>query len=242
MEYVVKGRNGMAMDRRSFLKLATGLGLAVATSAVVPVSGALAVDESSHYRVSSSLNLRTGPGTRRKVILVMPAGSIVTNVGGRKNGFRQVSYQGTVGWAYEDYLEVSNGGSTDTPIPVGFGTTTSGVNFRAQPSTGSQVYQVIPEGTTVEVFDAFGNGFRMVGYANRTGWVHMDYLEEAGVPAGYLTTSTSLNLREGPSTGSRIIVTMPGGSSVRATDELSNGFRRVNYQGTNGWAYDDYLS
>jgi D-alanyl-D-alanine carboxypeptidase len=51
-----------------------------------------------------ALNLRAGPGTTHKVVLVMPAGSAVTLTGESTNGFAAVAYKGTYGWAYEAYL------------------------------------------------------------------------------------------------------------------------------------------
>ena len=81
----------------------------------------------------------------------------------------------------------------------------------------------------------------MVCYAQQTGWIYEQYLEEGGVPVGYMTTTTALNLRTQPSTRAAVIIVMPPNTAVRWTDEVANGFRRVNFQGTNGWAYDQYL-
>ncbi len=232
------------MSRRQINKslIAAGIAMITGLSGSVGGSHSASADESSHYRTTSALNLRTGPGVRRRVILVLPANAVLTSVGLSKYGYRKVSYQGTVGWAHADFLTATNGGSTDTPIPVGFAVTTSSVNFRVEPSTSANVIRVLPAGTSVEVFDYFSNGFRMVGYANQTGWVYLDYLEAGGAPAGYLTTDSALNLRTEPNTSAKIILVIPKGMAVRSGDELSNGFRRVNYQGTNGWAYDAYLS
>jgi len=222
--------------------LAAGIALAVGLSGTAGRSSGVAAQESSHYRAASAVNLRTGPGTRRRIIVVIPANALLTSVGESKYGYRKVSYQGTVGWAHADYLTASNGGTTDTPVSVGFATTTASVNYRSEPSTSSNVIRILPAGTSVDVFEYFSNGFRMVGYANQQGWVYMDYLEATGTPSGYLTTDSAVNLRTEPNTGAKIILVIPGGKAVRYGDELANGFRRVNYQGTNGSAYDAYLS
>jgi uncharacterized protein YraI len=53
---------------------------------------------------TSDLNLRTGPGLSRAVIMVMPGGAAVTLTGDQQNGFAGVDYNGTKGWASLDYL------------------------------------------------------------------------------------------------------------------------------------------
>ena len=54
--------------------------------------------------VTVDLNLRAGPGTGYRVVLVIPAGSAVTVTGEGENGFVPVAYQGTYGWVSEYYL------------------------------------------------------------------------------------------------------------------------------------------
>ena len=53
---------------------------------------------------TAALNLRAEASTGAKVLAVMPANARVRLLGGYANGFRQVSYNGTTGWAYAAYL------------------------------------------------------------------------------------------------------------------------------------------
>ena len=53
---------------------------------------------------TTALNLRAEPNTKAKVLLVMPAGAKVSLKSGTANGWRQVSYNGTTGWASTAYL------------------------------------------------------------------------------------------------------------------------------------------
>ncbi len=55
-------------------------------------------------------------------------------------------------------------------------------------------------------------------------------------------TTTSLNLRAGPSTGDGVILVMPPGAAVNIVRNVQNGFYKVNYNGTSGWASAQYLS
>lgn len=56
------------------------------------------------FTTTAALNLRAEPSTSAKVLLVMPSGARVTALAGTAPGWRQVSYNGTTGWASTDYL------------------------------------------------------------------------------------------------------------------------------------------
>lgn len=55
-------------------------------------------------------------------------------------------------------------------------------------------------------------------------------------------TSTALNLRSQPSLAASVLLVIPAGASVGYQDESQNGFMKVAYNGTIGWAKSDYLS
>jgi uncharacterized protein YraI len=186
--------------------------------------------------------LRTGPGARRRIILVMPTGSTVKDLGVSKNGYRNVSYKGTAGWASMDFLIVSNGGSD--PILLGNSVTTTAVNLRSGPSTSNQVLRVLSVGTVVTTSDTVTNGFRYVVHNGLAGWVYDAYLKVGadGPTDGTLTVTTALNLRPEPSTSARILAVMPEGSHVQPTGEGSNGFAKVVYGNLTGWAATQYLN
>jgi uncharacterized protein YgiM (DUF1202 family) len=230
------------ITRRQLLRKMAGVGAFAAAGGLglVLKAGSASAD-TGFYRTTSALNLRTGPGIRRRIILVIPDKAMVTSLGQSKYGYRKVAYQGTEGWAHGDFLEVTNGGSTEVPERIGFGQTTDSVNFRNGPSTSARVYQVLKAGTTVDVFDAEENGFRMVGYAQVVGWIHSDYLSVGGPLGGYVRTTAALNLREEPNTSSRVLALMPRGATAFRGDVIANGFLGITYNGIFGWAHMDYL-
>jgi uncharacterized protein YgiM (DUF1202 family) len=246
LEFVESGSvlQTATVSRREVIRKAAGFGAVVAAVGLgLSVRGGSALaDDTGYYRTTSSLNLRTGPGPRRRIILVIPDGAMIVSLDKTKYGYRYVSYQGTKGWAHADYLEVTNGDSSDVPVPVGTAQTTDSVNFRNRPSVSGSVWQVLPAGTTVEVFDVYENGFRMVGYAQIPGWIHADYLSVEGGPlGGYVVTTTALNLREEANTSSRVLAVMPKGAKAFRGDVIANGFLGITYNGTFGWAHMDYL-
>ena len=192
---------------------------------------------------TTALNLRTGPGTRRRVLRVIPAGAHVFDHGDLRNGFRRVTYDNIRGWASDTYLKAG------TPIPgevgpvIGAGVTTTAVNHRSGPSVGDTVIRVLPRGTTVEITETVVDGFRYAYAQGVGGWIYAEYIApEGGEHPGYGTTTTALNLRSQPSTDARVLAVIPAGSQIRWTDELSNGFRRITYDGRSGWAYNAYLA
>jgi uncharacterized protein YraI len=244
-ESFVRTSQGSTLDRRSVLRMAAGFGAAAVTGGLLVKSAGAqeaTATAAGYFRTAVDLRLRTGPGTRRRVILVMPTGSTVKDLGVSKNGFRNVSYKGTAGWASMDFLIVSDGGSD--PILLGNSVTTTAVNLRSGPSTSNQVLRVLSAGTVVTTSDTARNGFRYVVHNGLAGWVYDTYLAVGtdGPTDGTLTVTTALNLRAEPSTSAKVLAVMPEGSHVQPTGEGSNGFAKVVYGALTGWAYTAYLN
>lgn len=138
-------------------------------------------------RVTTALNLRAGPSTADRSLTVMPAGATVSLTGQSANGFLSVSYNGTSGWAYADFLDTS--GAPAPPAPAEpdpsaswQAVTTSALNLRSDASLSATVLVVMPAGATVTVTGGGQNGFLPVTYAGQNGWASADFLREAGDP------------------------------------------------------------
>lgn len=65
----------------------------------------------------AGLNLRAGPSTDTAILAVMSQGERVSVRGGNQNGFVPVTYGGTDGWAYEEYLTAA--GAPPPPVAIG---------------------------------------------------------------------------------------------------------------------------
>ncbi|MEA2531227.1 MAG: zinc D-Ala-D-Ala carboxypeptidase [Thermomicrobiales bacterium] len=241
------GKLNTPVGRRHLLKMMAGAGaLAIVGASALPGKVGAQDAEATvggYYRTTTQLNLREKPSTSAKILLVMQENALVEYLGETKNGFRKVAHQGTAGWAHRDYLTVSNGGSSDPPVIVGQGVTTTSVNFRTGPTTGHQVIRVLARGTVVDVSDTERYGFRYAVHNGRGGWIYDDYLAPYGGegPAVFTTTS-AVNLRAKPSTSAKILLVVKQGETVYDYDlEIANGFRSVDYKGTVGWIYNTYL-
>lgn|GEM_PF-1758927 len=129
-------------------------------------------------------------------------------------------------------------------------TTTSALNLRASASSSGAIRLVMPAGATVEIVRRLSNGYYRVLYQGIGGYAHSDYLSVgggSGTPSnggatGSARTTSSLNLRAGPSAADRVLLVMPSGASITVTGESSNGFLGLTYQGTSGWASSTYIT
>jgi uncharacterized protein YraI len=70
-----------------------------------------------------------------------------------------------------------------------------------------------------------------------------DYTEASAVVGqdATVTATDGLNLRSGASTSASILLTMPHGATVKV-EAASNGWYKVDYNGTVGWCSGEYLS
>jgi len=148
------------------------------------------------------------------------------------------------GYAYASYLVPANGGSSNPVNIIGTAVTTTSVNLRYDPSSGSTILAVLAKGTTVQIGDRIQNGYRQVVANGKIGWIFDDYLAPVGGEGpGHFAATAAVNLREQPNTGSKVITVVPAGAVVADYDlVLSNGFRSVEYKGKTGWISNAYLN
>ena len=127
---------------------------------------------------------------------------------------------------------------------VGTAVTAADLNQRSGPGTANALLQVIPAGSLVEITDSVANGYRYVVFAGLGGWVLDQYLDRGEPPydPNYATTTADVNLRAEPSLSGAVLAVIPANTRVRLNPESANGFRGVEYDGSNGWVRTDYLN
>lgn len=219
---------------------------------------------------TTSLNLRTGPGTSYPVMVVMPISAQVTLTGKTSNGFQSLTYSGFNGWASAAYLKVQGATPQNPPVQpapsaAGTATTTDALNLRAGAGTSFTVVTVMPRGASVTLTGRSANGFYQLSWNGQTGWASGQYLklrspipgptppaqtppppppttQPPASPRGTAVTTDALNLRAGASTTQRVIAVMPAKSPVVLTGRSQNNFLELSYSGKTGWAHRDYLA
>jgi uncharacterized protein YraI len=248
MEIMSTLTHSPSISRRAFVrKAATGaFGLAVAgtvaSGALPKAAGAQEVSPLAvgPFRTTAALNLRTQPSTSAPIILVIPYQASVTAIGPEQNGYINVIYADRTGWAHGDYLTVTSGDDTP-PVFVGTGKTTAALNLRSGAGSNYSVKRVIPYGATIELYDGVTNNYRQVMYAGTFGWAYADYIAAGGSQPTTLTTTAALNLRSQPSLAGSVLRVIPYGAQVQAGTQIENGYRKVTYAGTTGWASTAFL-
>jgi uncharacterized protein YraI len=231
-------------SRRSVVKKLLG-GAAALVVAGTLVAGGLPNGVSAgtgNYQTTAALNLRSQPNTSAAVILVIPKGAMVTQVGPDEGSFKKVSYAGKTGWAHSGYLALDDVGGGDMPAYRGVAATTGAANLRSGPGTQFSVLKVIPANTTVEVYDEYGNYYWLVRYNGQFGYVHSSLLSSDGGPTEIpMTTTAALNMRTQPSASGQLIKVVPAGAQVIAGPAIENGYRGVTYGQYSGWVLSAYL-
>ena len=75
--------------------------------------------------------------------------------------------------ALQEVSAAGDGWAQNTRTPM---TTTTTVNFRAQPDFLGEILMVLPAGTKVVAKTVVFNGFRAVTYNRINGWIRAEYL------------------------------------------------------------------
>ena len=216
---------------------------ATQTATATPVATATATAVTITRYTTSGANLRGGPSTRDRVIVVVPRGSAVTVTGAARSGFTPVTWNFNVGWISTTLLTTKAPAgttpATSTPTPTatatatptstaaaGSAVTTARVNLRATASLTGTVLVVVPENARVTLTGQVSNGFARATYGTRTGWIAQEYLGSGtatptatATPATPLPTATPTTPTGGTPTAT---ATFPSTPSVSGQAWVSN--------------------
>jgi uncharacterized protein YraI len=200
-------------------------------------------------RTTDFVNMRAGPSTSDDVLTVLDEGDRLGIIGGQRNGFYPVVHGGMTGWVFAEYAAPD--GTDRSGAEVGI--VTEQLRFREGPSTADPVIERMPAGSLVLLTGEEENGFLSIRFDGVDGWAYAEFLEtgdefsEGGgtVGAGTSTravTTDDVNLRVGPGLDNSIKLVVPAGATVTVTGSERNNFIPVDYKGTKGWLYSDYVN
>lgn len=127
--------------------------------------------------------------------------------------------------------------------------TTDALRLRSGEGTKYSVIDVMPKGTSVEVYGMSKDGWYHVKYGDKTGYCYYKWLDFEGDAAGDVhdgkTTEMfpicGLNIREQPTTNSRILGSIAKDEAVAVTAK-HDGWFSVEYNGIKGYCHGRYLS
>lgn len=147
-------------------------------------------DSTLSVTAPSGLNLRPAPSADALPLkATMPVGATVIASGASTNGFAEVSFQGVIGWASEQWLSAID----QSPVLAAgqYALTGSDVALRSVPvisqppyGGGSNAIDMLAKGTIVNASGANRNGFAQVEVNNKIGWVSTRFLGPVGPQTG----------------------------------------------------------
>lgn len=122
-------------------------------------------------------------------------------------------------------------------------------NSRTAPSTSASRGPVLAKGTQINITQAFADPlWHKISYGGQTLYVHKDYVQFAdGALSGRTGTvikcNSFVNVRNAPSTSSKILGTASRGSTLTVyTDYSANGWYPVLYNGRIAYIRSDFLA
>jgi uncharacterized protein YraI len=145
------------------------------------VSGDAAVVSGTN---GDGVRLRAGASGDSSILTVLPEGTEVSVIDGSSGDWVAVAAASTSGFVHMDYLaaaagesgEEDDGGSGGALGSGDHALVTSALNLRYEPSFGSEVAAVAPDGIVVEITGRLNGEFYPVDWDGIQGYMHMDYL------------------------------------------------------------------
>jgi uncharacterized protein YraI len=186
-----------------------------------------------------SVNLRATPSTATEIQAVIPPGRRLAIVGPMEAGFYQVDIDGLRGWIQKEFVQPD-----DNRIGGRVGFLTGAANFRADPSSGGEIFRNLPRGAIVVITGKKTDDFFPILSDGREGWVEsasLDIGTTRPVIRDLAIPADDLNFRTGPGLKYAVIAVAPAGTTVILRGDHRNGFRAVLYAGEVGWMAEKYL-
>ncbi|GEM_PF-719944 len=152
--------------------------------------------------VTSSLNVRNGPGTNYDKIGSLGPGATVTVIEKEGNWYK-IEYNGGVGYVSADYIEITGGDpavvpETPSETPSSSSSfdviiTASSLNVRTGPGTNYDKIGSLSQGASAKVLEE-KDGWYRIEYEGKEGWISAEYCTKAGsgdgTPGGVTSKGT----------------------------------------------------
>ena len=217
----------------------------------------------------SSVNVRAGASTSAEVLGSVKKGDSVEIIA-RSGDFYKIAYGGGTAYVSSTYVRITDTVETSTPTPAPTHdsgadleegeaiVSESGTALMGDPS-GSVIYSYLTRGDVVEILEQDGAYCLVRAENGETGYVLSSALqtktedeepEESEEPEGTQTrqgtirlssSSSNLNLRQGPSTSTEVLASLRHGQSVTVTGE-SGDWYAIEVGGYSGYVMKTYVT
>ena len=156
------------MKRRLLVRVCLGVLMVIAGACVGWVNAA---ELRTAEFLDSEGNVRVGPGTDQKVLLVPEKGARVTILEQRGKWFRVRFETGLEGWCHQINLKMTTSAPRAAELPLAEFTDSEG-NVRVGPGTDQKILLVPEKGTRVRILEKRGK-WRKIRFENgMEGWCH----------------------------------------------------------------------
>ena len=232
----------------------------LATALVAPLTDATNSYADDTRTITGRVNFRTGPGKSYSSMGKIEKGKKVTYLGSSGNWIK-IKYNSKTGYIYKDYIsKATTSTSSSTSTSVRYVKSSDGLNVRKGPSVSYSKITNLPNGTKVTV-KSTSNGWSKITSGSITGYVNSSYLtskkpstETSSNTSNdknnqtnetsttkYISASSGLNVRKGPSTSYSVISTLAKGTKV-TVKSTSNGWSKITSGSITGYVNSSYLT
>lgn len=155
-----------------------GVALVLALALLLISAPGLRAEAPAQAIAQTETELRVGPGDHYPVIAVIPSGAETFLTGLASDGYVQVTYQQSTGWAIAAHLDAGHqlGG-------IRLATATFDVAMRTEPSPDGEIRQIVPAGGCLIVTGAVVGDYTATSYNGLGGWVETAALAVLDPPA-----------------------------------------------------------
>ncbi|CEQ18650.1 C40 family peptidase [Paraclostridium sordellii] len=219
--------------------------------------GNLQIKSVDHRVVTGNrVNFRKGPGTNYNSIGKLNKGDRVEYLE-TVGSWIKVKHNSNEGFVHSNYISTSSNtgeSNEDTSVKSEKQVTGNRVNFRKGPGTSYSIITSLNKGTKVGYISE-NNGWAKISYNGNIGYMSTNYLatidsnsggnnsgsnEDSTVKSEKQVTGNRVNFRKGPGTNYSVITSLNKGTKVGYISE-SNGWAKVNYNGTIGYMSANYI-
>ncbi|SDD62975.1 SH3 domain-containing protein [Auraticoccus monumenti] len=243
MNSALKRMGGVAASLVMTAGLVSGISVVVSSTAEA---------RTTMVTATTSVNVRSGPGTRYRVVGALGTGQSLPVKGQAEDGWTQVGFAGTTAWVSSRYV-VAGGGddaAADAKASRGWRYGTTALNVRTGPSLSAAVVTVAAKGYGFQVTGETRGGYTEVNFKGKVRWVTSQYLTEKKPGSGSSAPARTewrygtvpLNVRTGPSSSARVVDVAGTGYGFELHGTTRDGFAEVTFKGSTRWVSARYLS
>ena len=193
-----------------------------ASTVLTPEEAASAAAVSTEGRTTARVNLRFAPSAGAAVVAIIEKNADVA-IMGEEGSWYKVSAEGHIGYIAKAYVNRGN-------LPAETVVANQGVSAAAAMAAAA------PTGTTETIAAQPGTATAVVTVAETTPNGSASYAQSVKGKA-----TTRVNLREGASTASRVLVVVPRGAEVTLLGEAGTWYH-VNFAGRIGYVAKNYVT